>query len=143
MHDTPIYIFDEATSNIDAESEEMIMNVIKELGGTKTIILISHRLSNVVESDCIYMLENGQIAERGTHEVLMHNKNAYYRLYTAQQELEQYGKEKQAVEQKENNKKSSIEDNNKNKKNNEENTIDRSSNIENEEGRKKTWKQVV
>ena len=143
LHDTPIYIFDEATSNIDAESEEMIMNVIKELDGTKTIILISHRLSNVVESDCIYMLENGQIAERGTHEVLMHNKNAYYRLYTAQQELEQYGKEKQAVEQKENNKKSSIEDNNKNKKNNEENTIDRSSNIENEEGRKKTWKQVV
>ena len=95
LHDTPIYIFDEATSNIDAESEEMIMNVIKELAGTKTIILISHRLSNVVESDCIYMLENGQIAERGTHEDLMHNKNAYYRLYTAQQELEQYGKEKE------------------------------------------------
>lgn len=132
LHDTPIYIFDEATSNIDTESEEMIMDVIKELAGTKTIILISHRLFNVVESDCIYMLENGQIAERGTHEDLMHNKNAYYRLYTAQQELEQYGKEKQTVEQKENN-----------KKNNEENTIDRSSNIENKEGRKKTWKQVV
>lgn len=132
LHDTPIYIFDEATSNIDTESEEMIMDVIKELAGTKTIILISHRLFNVVESDCIYMLENGQIAERGTHEDLMHNKNAYYRLYTAQQELEQYGKEKQTVEQKENN-----------KKNNEENTIDRSSNLENKEGRKKTWKQVV
>lgn len=73
----------------------MIMDVIKELAGTKTIILISHRLSNVVESDCIYMLENGQIAERGTHEDLMKNKNAYYRLYTAQQELEQYGKEKE------------------------------------------------
>lgn len=96
LHDTPVYIFDEATSNIDAESEEMIMEVIRELAGKKTIILISHRLSNVTESDCIYMMKNGTIAERGTHEELMKKKQEYYRLYTSQQELEQYGKAKTA-----------------------------------------------
>lgn len=67
LHDTPVYIFDEATSNIDMESEEMIMEVIRELAKTKTILLISHRLANVVESDCIYMLENGGVAQVGTH----------------------------------------------------------------------------
>ena len=56
LFDTPIYIFDEATSNIDMESEEMIMNVIRELSKTKMILFISHRLSNVVDSDCIYMM---------------------------------------------------------------------------------------
>lgn len=96
LHDTPIYIFDEATSNIDAESEEMIMNVIKELAGKKTIILISHRLSNVTESDCIYMMKNGTITEHGTHKELIKKKQGYYRLYTTQQELEQYGKETEA-----------------------------------------------
>ena len=62
LHDTPVYIFDEATSNIDMESEEMIMEVIRELAKTKTVLLISHRLANVVDSDCIFMLEKGRIA---------------------------------------------------------------------------------
>lgn len=93
LHDTPVYIFDEATSNIDAESEEMIMDVIDKLAETKTIILISHRLANVVKSDRIYMMKEGCIAETGTHEELMGENGDYADLYRAQMELEQYGKE--------------------------------------------------
>ena len=93
LHDTPVYIFDEATSNIDAESEEMIMDVIHKLAETKTIILISHRLANVVKSDQIYMMKEGCIAETGTHEELMGENGDYADLYRAQMELEQYGKE--------------------------------------------------
>ena len=93
LHDTPVYIFDEATSNIDAESEEMIMEVIRRLAETKTIILISHRLANVVGSDRIYMLKDGLVAENGTHEQLMKKNGEYAKLYRSQMELEQYGKE--------------------------------------------------
>ena len=91
--DAPIYIFDEATSNIDVESESMIMDVIHELAKTKTIILISHRLLNVVNSDCIYFLENGRIVESGTHASLMNDHKAYYELFAHQSQLENYGKE--------------------------------------------------
>ena len=66
-----VMIFDEVTSNIDAESEEMIMEVIKSLAGKKTVIMISHRLYNVIESDNIYMMDKGEIAESGTHEELL------------------------------------------------------------------------
>ncbi len=97
LHDTPVYIFDEATSNIDMESEEMIMQVIRELAGTKTILLISHRLANVVESDRIYMLENGCVLQAGTHRELMTEKGAYESLYRYQSELEAYGKESEKV----------------------------------------------
>lgn len=93
LHDTPVYIFDEATSNIDMESEEMIMDVIHELAKTKTIILISHRLANVVDSDCIYMLQDGKIVQSGTHEALIEETGAYEQLYRYQSELEAYGKE--------------------------------------------------
>ena len=93
LHDTPVYIFDEATSNIDMESEEMIMQVIRELSKTKTILLISHRLANVVESDRIYMLENGCVVQAGTHEELMAEGGAYAELYLYQRELETYGQE--------------------------------------------------
>ena len=96
LHDTPVYIFDEATSNIDAESEEMIMDVIHKLAETKTIILISHRLANVVKSNRIYMMKEGCIAETGTHEELMGENGDYAELYRAQMELEQYGKEETA-----------------------------------------------
>ena len=90
LFDTPIYIFDEATSNIDMESEEMIMNVIRELSKTKMILFISHRLSNVVDSDCIYMMKDGIVAEEGTHEQLMRKKGAYQHLFDKQKELESY-----------------------------------------------------
>ena len=93
LHDTPVYIFDEATSNIDAESEEMIMEAVYSLAETKTVILISHRLANVVEADRIYMLKNGLAVETGTHEMLMKRNGEYAELYRSQMELEQYGKE--------------------------------------------------
>ena len=90
LHDTPVYIFDEATSNIDAESEEMIMEVIHELAKSRTILLISHRLANVVGSDCIFMLENGRVTEVGKHEELLKKGSSYSRLFKEQQELERY-----------------------------------------------------
>lgn len=93
LHDTSVYIFDEATSNIDAESEEMIMEVIRELAKTKAVLLISHRLANVVDADRIYMLEEGQIVEKGTHEELMQEKGRYHELFVSQKSLENYGKE--------------------------------------------------
>ena len=91
LHDTPVYIFDEATSNIDMESEEMIMEVIRGLVKTKTILLISHRLANVVESDRIYMLEKGHVVQSGTHKELMESGGAYADLYRYQRDLESYG----------------------------------------------------
>ncbi len=93
LKDPKIFIFDEATSNIDAESEELIMNVVHELAKTKTILLISHRLANVVDSDQIYFLKDGLIKESGTHEELMKLNGEYQHLYTSQMKLENYGKE--------------------------------------------------
>ena len=71
LADAPVYIMDEATSNIDVESEELIMDVIHEMAKTRTVLLISHRLANVVQSDQIYFLKNGEIRECGKHEELM------------------------------------------------------------------------
>ncbi len=93
LHDTPIYLFDEATSNVDAESENDIMQAIRSLAGKKTVILISHRLANVVDSDCIYVLDKGRIAGQGTHAELLAQQGAYSRLYQTQKELERFGKE--------------------------------------------------
>ena len=92
LHDTPIYIFDEATSNIDIESENAIMEQIKELARNKTVILISHRLANVAGADWIYVLRQGILAEQGTHEELLSRQGEYARLWSAQQQLESYGK---------------------------------------------------
>ena len=90
LHDSPVYIFDEATSNIDAESEELIMQVIRGISQTKTVLLISHRLANVVDSDCIYMMKNGRVCEQGTHQELMDLDGTYADLYKSQMELENY-----------------------------------------------------
>lgn len=90
LHDSPVYIFDEATSNIDMKSEEMIMEVIHRLAKTKTVILISHRLANVKGSDCIYMLKDGMVAQHGTHRELMAQGGPYRELYQYQRELELY-----------------------------------------------------
>ena len=97
LHDSPVYIFDEATSNIDAESEEIIMEVIKKLAKTKTVILISHRLANAVLADDIYVLEHGKIAGHGDHKTLMEQKGLYASLFNTQQSLENYGKTKGKV----------------------------------------------
>ncbi len=91
-----IYIFDEAASNIDRESEELIMEVIHELAKTKTVLLISHRLANVVHSDAIYFLQDGVIRESGSHEALMQKNGAYRHLYESQMALENYTKERMA-----------------------------------------------
>ncbi|WP_099469675.1 ABC transporter ATP-binding protein/permease [Konateibacter massiliensis] len=91
LHDSDIYIFDEATSNIDVESEEMIMQTVKQMAKEKTIILISHRLANITEADEIFMMEEGSIAEHGTHEELLRSgKGIYRKLYEGQKKLEEY-----------------------------------------------------
>lgn len=92
LHDSPVYIFDEATSNIDVESENDIMNEIRHLAETKTVVLISHRLANVTGSDNIYVLDGGNISESGRHEELLLSGGAYAKLWEAQQSLENYGK---------------------------------------------------
>lgn len=94
LKDADIYIFDEATSNIDVESEELIMNVIHDIAKTKTVLLISHRLANVVNSDMIYYLSEGRIKESGTHKELMCSNGEYKKLYSSQMELENYGNSK-------------------------------------------------
>ena len=89
LHDSPVYIFDEATSNIDVESENDIMAQIHALAKTKTVILISHRLANVTGADNIYVMQSGRVVEAGTH-LTLPKGGVYDRLWNAQQELEQY-----------------------------------------------------
>ena len=96
LHDTEMYIFDEAASNIDVESEEIIMDVIRQLAETKTVLLISHRLANVKKSHCIYVLREGKIVETGTHKELMEQQEVYKEMYTTQKNLENYGLEQEA-----------------------------------------------
>ena len=98
LHDAKVYIFDEATSNIDVESENDIMALIEELARTKTILLITHRLANVVHADRILVMEAGKITENGTFAQLLARKGSFARLWDAQQALENYGKERQDAE---------------------------------------------
>lgn len=95
LHDSPVYIFDEATSNIDMESENDIMGQIHALAGKKTVILISHRLANVTGADNIYVMDGGNIVEQGKHGKLLEQGGAYARLWNTQQSLEQYGRERE------------------------------------------------
>ena len=93
LHDSPVYIFDEATSNIDIESEETILSLIRSLTKTKTVIMISHRLANVTDTDCIYVMQSGAVAESGKHKELLEKNGAYANLWRVQAALEAYGKE--------------------------------------------------
>ena len=86
--DKDIYIFDEATSNIDIESEAIIMNNIRTLAKSKNVIVISHRLENTVPADNIFFMRSGAVAESGTHDALMKLNGGYAQLYTAQKKLE-------------------------------------------------------
>lgn len=88
VSDKDIYVFDEATSNIDIDSEGIIMKNIKAISENKSVIVISHLLANVVTSDNIYYMEDGEVRERGSHESLMSAKQGYARLYNAQKTLE-------------------------------------------------------
>ena len=92
LHDSPVYIFDEATSNIDVESENDIMEQILLLAKKKSVLLISHRLANITKADMIYAMEQGEVKEYGTHEELLRKNGLYQKMWTTQQRLELYGK---------------------------------------------------
>lgn len=96
LHDSPVYLFDEATSNIDVESENDIMEQIIALAQKKTVIVISHRLANTVTADRIYVLADGKLAEQGTHEKLLEKRGVYASLWNTQQALEHIEKEETA-----------------------------------------------
>ena len=87
--DKDIYVFDEATSNIDVDSEAIIMKNIKEMSENKSVIVISHRLANVVPADNIYFMQDGQVKESGSHRQLMEQKGEYAQLFNAQKQLEE------------------------------------------------------
>lgn len=94
LHDSPIYIFDEATSSVDADSEEDIISMIYDLAGTKTVIMISHRLANVKNADSIYVLDGGKIAGHASHsELLKDSGGKYAQMWNTQQALENIGRE--------------------------------------------------
>lgn len=90
LHDSPIYVFDEATSNVDAASEAAIGEVIASLAGDHTVIVVAHRLSTIVGADQILVLERGRIAERGTHDELLADAGVYARMWNSQEQLSAY-----------------------------------------------------
>lgn len=90
LHDSPIYVFDEATSNVDAASEAAIGEVIASLAGEHTVIVVAHRLSTIVDAAQILVLERGRIAEHGTHGELLATAGAYARMWNSQEQLSAY-----------------------------------------------------
>ena len=88
LKDSDIYIFDEATSNIDVESEDHIISLIQALHGKKSILMISHRLKNIISADKIYFLSNGSLVEEGTHEALLKEDGLYAKMFKEQEALE-------------------------------------------------------
>ncbi len=93
LHDSPVLIFDEATSNIDIESEETILAEIRELARSRSVIMISHRLANLTEAARIYCMKDGAIVQSGTHEQLLREGGIYKTLWDTQSALEAFGKE--------------------------------------------------
>lgn len=99
LHDAEVYIFDEATSNIDVESEQVIIDVIEEISKKKTVIYISHRLASIVKADKIYVMKQGQLVEQGQHQELMAAGGQYESLFSQQQELESYRTNSLAIDE--------------------------------------------
>lgn len=91
LHNTPIYVFDEATSSVDAESEAVILNTIRELAQSATVIMITHRMANAVTADQVVVFDHGRVAETGTHAALMARGGVYADLFLAQQVIEHVG----------------------------------------------------
>lgn len=91
LHDASFYIFDEATSNIDVESENLIMNQIYSLSNEKAVIVISHRIANIIKAENILVMDKGEIKEVGKHEQLLNKKGIYSRLWNTQQDIETLG----------------------------------------------------
>ena len=96
LHNSPIYIFDEATSNVDVESENDIMAVIRALAGVKTVLLISNRLQNGKDADQILIMKDGKIVESGSHQQFVSGQGSYFILWQAQKVLENYCAEEAA-----------------------------------------------
>lgn len=90
LHDSPAYIFDEATSNIDVESENKILDVVKKLAKEKTVIFITHRLMNVIDADQIFVLDQGKFVEVGSHQELLKKQSIYHKYWIVQHEIENY-----------------------------------------------------
>ncbi|AMQ92783.1 ABC transporter ATP-binding protein [Aggregatibacter actinomycetemcomitans] len=88
LHNADVYIFDEATSNIDVESEEIILQFIQQLKHSKTIVMISHRLANAVNADQIYVLQSGRLMESCDHASLMAENGIYAEMFNQQKNLE-------------------------------------------------------
>ncbi len=93
LHDSPVYIFDEATSNIDVESENDIMEQILLLAKKKSVLLISHRLANLTGADFIYCMDRGRVVESGNHRTLLEQQGVYEKLWMSQQALEHFTRE--------------------------------------------------
>ena len=87
MADPPVMILDEATSSIDTRTESLIQKGMDTLMEGRTVFVIAHRLSTVRNSNCIVVIEHGQIEEKGDHDELLEQKGRYYRLYTGQFQL--------------------------------------------------------
>lgn len=93
LHDSPVFVFDEATSSVDVESEELILATIRELvqSRSKTVIMITHRMANAEHADQVVVLEHGKSVERGTHTELMTADGVYAKLFTTQADIENFG----------------------------------------------------
>lgn len=91
LRNTPIYVFDEATSSVDAESEAVILSTIQELAQSATVIMITHRMANAVTAGQVVVFDHGRVTETGTHTALMARGGVYADLFRAQQVIEHVG----------------------------------------------------
>ncbi len=98
LHDTPVYVFDEATSHVDPDSEELILQVLRELSADHTVLLITHRLGSVVSSRRICLLSGGALREEGTHAQLLEKGGLYATMFRTQKESEGFSSSRQARE---------------------------------------------